>query len=213
MLKNLPGTIYHGFYFVSPDEVVPYDSYSSALKKLEREIAFLEKERGEKKTFFVAALVTYGNLSPMVIGLNSIVSPFVQEYQILKDSLRSFLCEHRINSHQGTKMLQNIVMKPHSALNSKKLLKSSFSYGFFTYKGKELAVVKDNPSEHLLSVTNNISNISKALQEVFEHVAIIYQDTQGFWVLYENSDYHDICDENKVQTKGFDTALKLAFNA
>ena len=135
------------------------------------------------------------------IGDNEVLYPFIQE--------RIEVCYTLYKKLQTrtTNMLKN--MLPHTTLDDAKASKSSFDYDFIHHDGKSIAVVLDKPEDQKLSVTNNITNISKALQAIMPHDVIVYRETLGAWVLYENEEYHDILDTNKQKVKDLVQALSL----
>lgn len=135
------------------------------------------------------------------IGENKVLYPFIQEiYEVS-------YAQHKQLQKRISNMLRN--MLPHTTLDDAKASKSSFDYDFTTHNEKSIAIVVDKPEDQKTSVTNNITNISKALQSITPHDAIVYRDTLGRWLLFRDEECHDIFDAHKQNVTDLAQALSL----
>ena len=104
MLKKLLNCTveYDGFYFVSNGTVCLFDTYAEA--KHEYDKSSSDAPKG------IFTFVKYGNLKETLIGRDTNVSPFKQNYGILKDLIRGFILSAE---RKGTERETNAIRIAH----------------------------------------------------------------------------------------------------
>lgn len=71
---------------LSTKEVFVFNTYAEAKNKFTAITS-----RDSACDILLAREVRYGNLNPMLIGLDTTSNPFKEEYQLLKDNIREYL--------------------------------------------------------------------------------------------------------------------------